>query len=598
MRRSTVLTSAIASSFAALAYADAPKNVILFVGDGMGEEAVKAAGYYFNGASGQFNFEQFSNFAWMTHNTSSGTVTDSAASGTAMATGYKVNTGVISQAYASGTDPRSATPSDGRDLQTLLEVFKAQGKSTGLVTTSYMTDATPAAFGAHASARSNTAAIASSYFNTTQPNVLFGGGGSNFVPTPLYTTVTDRASLQSLNTESASHVAGVFGTGEFAYAYDQHVGNTTFYNTNPYLHEMTGTALNVLDNNSNGFFLMVENEMTDGAGHAAVSGASKVEKSMYEVRELSLAVQRAIDFAATHPDTLILVTADHETGAFRAIQNNGVGVLPTVTSGGTRHNATWTPLYASGPNAGHVFGKLDNTDISSIATSVTDPPSQAIQTVRFRDGENGYTGTTDTSVSSSDPTAATGAATTLLADVGAPTSQIAIRFDDLFGPGAIPDGATIVLAKLSIFTDNVASNAGTANDILLNRLLVPFDDSTTYNSAGLVSGDGFSLNGAGAADDDYLATPEDIFPAPDRNAMVTFDVTESLIAWLAAYRAGEANAFGWLLRTSSTDGWQMTTSESATLASRPMLEITFVPEPSIALLPLAASMMVRRRRHG
>src|SRR5690348_3432048 len=75
-----------------------PKNVILFIVDGLGAEQIKASGYYFNGAAGQFNFEQFPNFAWMTHNNSSGGITDSAASGTALATGYKVDNDVISVA--------------------------------------------------------------------------------------------------------------------------------------------------------------------------------------------------------------------------------------------------------------------------------------------------------------------------------------------------------------------------------------------------------------------------------------------------------------------------------------------------------------------
>src|SRR4051812_41956566 len=91
--------------------ANPPKNVILFIGDGLGAEQIKASGYYFNGASGQFNFEQFPNFAWMTHNNATGAVTDSAASGTALATGFKVDNEVISVALAGGTDPRRATPS-------------------------------------------------------------------------------------------------------------------------------------------------------------------------------------------------------------------------------------------------------------------------------------------------------------------------------------------------------------------------------------------------------------------------------------------------------------------------------------------------------
>src|SRR5262245_11000308 len=100
----------VVASISLASAANPPKNVILFVGDGMGAEQVKAAGYYFNGAGGQFNFEQFGQFAWMTHNNSGGGVTDSAASATALASGYKVNDGVISVALASGPDPRSATP--------------------------------------------------------------------------------------------------------------------------------------------------------------------------------------------------------------------------------------------------------------------------------------------------------------------------------------------------------------------------------------------------------------------------------------------------------------------------------------------------------
>src|SRR5688572_27177023 len=226
-----LLLNAVEATPAANA-ATPPKNVILFVGDGLGAEQVKASGYYFNGAAGQFSFEQFPNFAWMTHNNSAGDVTDSAASGTALATGFKVNNEVISVALASGPDPRSATPSDGRDLLTLLETFKSAGKSTGLVTTSSMTDATPAAFGAHVATRKDSAGVASDYFTQTRPNVLFGGGAAGFdsaaATSAGYSVVTDRAQLQSLDTSSPTPAAGVFGSGQFAFAYDQSVGTSTF----------------------------------------------------------------------------------------------------------------------------------------------------------------------------------------------------------------------------------------------------------------------------------------------------------------------------------------------------------------------------------
>jgi alkaline phosphatase len=256
-----------------------PKNVILFIGDGLGAEQIKASRYYFNGAAGQLNFEQFANFAWMTHNNSSGGVTDSAASGTALATGYKVDNDVISVAIAGGSDPRRATPSDGRDLLTLLEHFKSAGKSTGLVTTSTMTDATPAAFAAHNPTRADSAdsaGIANDYFGGTRPNVRFGGGATGFnsaaAATAGYSVVTNRAQLQSLNTTTTTNAAGIFGSGQFDYAYDQSTGASTFYNANPFLHEMTDAALDILKKDSDGFFLMVENELTNSSAHLASSG--------------------------------------------------------------------------------------------------------------------------------------------------------------------------------------------------------------------------------------------------------------------------------------------------------------------------------------
>ncbi|MHC4544218.1 MAG: alkaline phosphatase, partial [Planctomycetota bacterium] len=111
-----------------------PKNVIFFIGDGMGPEQVKAAGMYAWGAAGTLSFESFPYNGELTTYSANASITDSAAASTALATGVKVDNGVIS----------IAKPGDGSELETLLERFKAQGKSTGLVTTVYVTHATPA----------------------------------------------------------------------------------------------------------------------------------------------------------------------------------------------------------------------------------------------------------------------------------------------------------------------------------------------------------------------------------------------------------------------------------------------------------------------
>jgi alkaline phosphatase len=596
--------SILALNAAAFA-ATPPKNVILFIGDGLGAEQIKASGYYFNGAAGQFNFEQFPNFAWMTHNNSAGAVTDSAASGTALATGFKVDNEVISVALASGADPRRATPSDGRDLLTLLEQFKSAGKSTGLVTTSSMTDATPAAFAAHNPSRADSAGIASDYFTSTRPNVLFGGGAAGFDSAAAsgagYSVVSNRTQLQSLNTATTTNAAGIFGSGQFGYAYDQSAGTSTFYNANPFLQEMTSTALDILKKDNDGFFLMVENELTDSSAHLALSGANKVERNIYEVRELSRAVQKAIDFAATNPDTLILLTADHETGAFTANQNNGVGVMPSVTSGSTGHTAAWVPVYAMGPNAGHATGILDNTSIVNLATTSAAAPAPAVRKT-FRQGDNGYAAAHDTHVRADSGGSAFGSTATLVVDqddnaaTGNQPVQSVVRFDSLIGAAGIPDGAQIRSARLTMHT-GTASNDGTGATLEAHRLIVGFDDATTtWNNAGNIANNGFSLNNAGTADDDYLAAPESLFPDPSNNSLVSFDVTATMIAWMDNPSANQ----GWLLLSSGTDGWRWDSTES-TGGFRPLLEVTYVavPEPAtcgFASLIAAAPLLRRRQR--
>lgn len=581
--------------------AAAPKNVIVFIGDGMGAEQIKAAGYYFNGQSGQFSFEQFDHHAWMSHNLSSGGLTDSAASATALATGYKVNSDVVSVALADGPDPRSATPSDGRSLPTLLEYFAAQGKRTGIVTNSFITDATPGAFGSHAADRSLTSQIASGYLSGARPNVLFGGGEGGFSTSAAvaagYQLVTSRSELQMLDPGSASHVAGIFGTGQFAYAYDQSVGSTAFYGTNPYLHEMTSSAIDLLSKDPNGFFLMVENELTDAGGHLPASGASKLERTMFEVREMNSAVQKAVDFLLANPDTLIIVTADHETGGFVTHANNGVGVLPTASSSDTRHNATMVPFYAHGPNAGHVRGHIDNTDLFRVATTTDAAPALGpIERHSFRQGVGGYAGTIDAQLSSDAPNA-TNQSLTLITVDGDNSSQQVIRFRELFSAGGVPLDAQIIAAKLSIYTGDSSSD-GSAREMSLHRLLVSVDENTTYNNAGNAPDNGISLNLAGSADDDYLEQPESVFPAPSRGAVGTFDVTESLNAWLAAMQSGEAIDFGWVIFNSGTDGWRVNSAEVLTPTLRPLLEVSFttIPEPAmLTAVPIILSVLARRR---
>ena len=325
-----------------------PTNVIFCIGDGMGFEKVKAAGMYAYGEVGTLSFEAFPyQGEVMTHSADSPT-TDSAAAATAMATGFKVNNGVIS----------TALPGDGRELYTLLEHFKDQGKSTGLVSTTFITHATPAAFGAHEPKRGNLAEIAEDYLNQTRPNVLLGGGANGMDDAAAeaagYTVVTDRNGLLSLDTENVTRVSGQFGDTNLPYEFDG-LGDL------PHLSEMTATALKVLTKNPAGFFLMVEGGRIDHAGHS-----NDIERNVCETIEFSKTVQVAIDWAKGRTDTLIMVTADHETGGLKVLENNGVGNFPTVSWSTGGHTTTNIPVYGWGPNAARISGVMDNTDLFSV----------------------------------------------------------------------------------------------------------------------------------------------------------------------------------------------------------------------------------------
>jgi alkaline phosphatase len=334
-----------------------PTNVIFCIGDGMGFEKVKAAGIYIHGEAGTLSFEAFPYQAEMTTYSANSSTTDSAAAATAMATGFKVNNGVIS----------TALPGDGRELYTLLEGFKDQGKSTGLVTTTFITHATPAAFGAHEPQRGNLAEIAGDYLNQTCPNVLLGGGGNGMSETAAeaagYTVVTDRNSLLSLDTETVTRVSGQFGDTNLPYEFDG-------LGALPHLSEMATTALDILTKDPNGFFLMIEGGRIDHAGHS-----NDIQRNVFETIEFSKTVQVAFDWAKGRSDTLIIVTADHETGGLKVLENNGHGNFPTVSWSTGGHTTTNVPLYSWGVNAERISGVMDNTDLVDVVTCGQSPHS-------------------------------------------------------------------------------------------------------------------------------------------------------------------------------------------------------------------------------
>jgi alkaline phosphatase len=379
---SVVLVAALLIGFAVDSAQAQPKNIIICIGDGMGPQQVKAGGMYTYGAAGTLSFELFPYQGEITtYSANSGGpnsgATDSAAAATALATGYKVNDTVISVARPANDDYAYDA-----EMETLLEYFKDQGKMTGLVTTKFMTDATPAAFGAHDDSRYHTDDIADYYRTQTVPNVLFGGGGNGITTSEFSTAgytvktcwdtnrdnIEDSTGLKWLDTETAVKVLGYFNNTSMPYEYDG-VGDL------PHLSEMTGVALQILDNDPDGFFLMMEGGRIDSACHAR-----QIYRADAEILEFHKAVQVVIDWAKGRTDTLILVVADHETGGLTVSTNgnNGAGNDPTVTWNATgSHTDANVGVYGWGINSELVSTTSDNTHIVNVV-----PADEPIELVR------------------------------------------------------------------------------------------------------------------------------------------------------------------------------------------------------------------------
>ncbi len=357
-----------------------PRNIIIMIGDGMGFEHVKAGGYLAHGRAGSLVMETLPHRGEvMTHSApredappDARPVTDSAAAGTAFATGHKVYNGVLSLAI----------PGDQAPYQTAVQAFAAEGKMTGLVTTAYIGDATPAAFGAHAAKRGDRIAVYHGYLETVRPNLIMGGGESN-IASPLtvdrvgaagFELVTDRAGLAALQPGACLRMMGLFSFGNMPYEAQKRAGATqpalaAMLDT-PSLAEMTRTAIDLLAVDPDGFFLMVEEALIDKASHK-----NDADLTIPQVVEFDKAVQAVMDWAADRDDTLVLVTSDHECGGLAVVSGNGPGQLPEVTWSTTGHTGANVPIYAWGVGAEKVGGVLDNTDVYRLMMGTFEAPS-------------------------------------------------------------------------------------------------------------------------------------------------------------------------------------------------------------------------------
>ncbi len=292
------------------------KNVILLIGDGMGiTQTYVAERYKKELENGHLVLlTNFKTKGTMTTYSSSSEVTDSAASGTALFSGYKTNNGMIN-VKPDGSIPR----------KTLGEIAKEKGKSVGIVTTTRVTHATPASVYAHINNRDEENEIAEQLLKF-EPDVVLGGGLRHFIPKDEngskrkdsknliemfknkgYVVIYNKDELNNINPKNTKRLAGLFSMSHMAYEVDRE--NIDKYKNQPSIAEMTKKALEILSKNPNGFFLMVEGGRIDHACHA-----HDAKSEIMDTIAFDNAVKVALDFQKEHPDTIIIVTADHETG--------------------------------------------------------------------------------------------------------------------------------------------------------------------------------------------------------------------------------------------------------------------------------------------
>ncbi len=312
----TVIATSIALASASAAAAQAPKNVIYLIGDGMATAHRQVAEYYLQEETGDNNARLAMNTLPVagintTHSADS-LVTDSAASGTALAAGVKTNNGMISMLP------------DGTKVATLLDAAQAQGKSTGLVTTTRLTHATPAAFVAKNISRDNENEIAADYASA---NVTYmaGGGYRHFVAGKDSKRKDGRDLVASMAKDDYRTFVGTESVNSFR-GYHPKLGDKVFAaftashtpyeldrmqnNATPSLAEMTEKGIELLSQNEDGFFMMIEGGRIDHAAHA-----NDIAGAVYDTLAFDAAVQKAIDFYNKNPeDTLVVITGDHETG--------------------------------------------------------------------------------------------------------------------------------------------------------------------------------------------------------------------------------------------------------------------------------------------
>ncbi|WP_010135475.1 alkaline phosphatase [Ochrovirga pacifica] len=309
------------------------KNIILLIGDGNGLSQISSAAL---ANKGELTLTQLKNIGLIKTQSADDFTTDSAAAGTALATGQKTNNRAI------GTDVH------GADLQNITELLHNKGFATGVITTDEITGATPSSFYAHQIDRSQKKEIAQDLL-ASKLDFFAAGGAKTFYDLPIHNTFTLLAKVDELPKTKADRV-GVFLAEGGVPSILSDRGNV--------LAEVTQGALQFLNNKQQPFFLMIEAAQIDSFGHA-----NNTEGIVLEGIDFDRAISKVIQFADNNPGTLVIITADHETSGFSVSSGN---VDEHKIEGGFvthDHTGSMVPIFSYGPRASTFSGVYENNQV-------------------------------------------------------------------------------------------------------------------------------------------------------------------------------------------------------------------------------------------
>ncbi len=340
MKTNRIITSIAFICFSYFAFAQkAPKNVIFMIGDGMGIAQIYS-GMVANG--NKLALEQCTYSGFSKTYSASNFTTDSGAGGTALACGVKTKNGMI------GMNPDSVA------VSSILEQAEKNKLSTGIVVACAVTHATPASFIAHQVNRNMYEEIAADYLKTNI-DVFIGGGKKYF---------EDRADGKDLtqdliakNYKVAYTLADVKATktGKLAgLLYDDQ--NPGMPERGDMLPESTVAAIDILKNNPKGFFLMIEGSQIDWACHD-----NNAKQAVLEMQDFDKTIGKVLEFAKKDGNTLVIITADHETGGMTILNGKMGSDDMNVVYTTKNHSGVPVPVFAYGPGAENFTGFMENT---------------------------------------------------------------------------------------------------------------------------------------------------------------------------------------------------------------------------------------------